>query len=520
MKKYIPHLIVFISSMSVMIVELAASRIISKYFGNSLYTWTGVIGIVLGGISLGNYIGGRLADRYAPRALVRPLLLVSAVLVVAVLVLDAGLQTVLSGGNPELTWSFLARTVAGIAVLFLLPASALGTISPVMAKYALEDTGRIGTTVGNIYAVSSIGSIVGTFLSGFVLIPLFGTRTIILVVSAALAALTFLAGGKRRYGVAAAGILTALLATTVILPGTAEEPRPGAAADREPGDETVLYRKDTRYSNLTVKEIRRPSGTERVLIMDGLIHNRYDPSDPDILLYEYERIFRVLTEHLNEGLDSGLRTLTIGGGALTFPYYLERHFDPAENVVVELDPEVIEIAHRWFEVPRGTGMRTVAADGRSWVAYAAGEGRQFEIVYLDAFSSFSIPYHLTTREFTRSVARLLAPGGLVLANCIDIFSVGKFLSAYLNTMRTVFPEVAVYVTPNTSYEHRATFVIAATGRGPLPETLADRSGAVRAARVPAERLAELSARNGAVVLTDTYAPVENLIAPVFLRSVR
>lgn len=318
MKKYIPHLIVFVSSMGVMIVELAASRIISKYFGNSLYTWTGVIGIVLGGISLGNYIGGRLADRYRPRALVRPLLLVSAVLVVAVLVLDTGLQAVLSGGNPEITWNFLARTVAGIAVLFLLPASALGTISPVMAKYALEETGRIGATVGNIYAVSSIGSIVGTFLSGFVLIPLLGTRTIILVVSAALAALTFLAGGKRRYGAAAAGILAVLLAASVLLPGAAERPAPDAA-DPKPGTETVLYRKDTRYSNLTVKDIRRSGGTERVLIMDGLIHNRYDPADPDILLYEYERIFRVLTEHLNEGLDSGLRTLTIGGGRAHIP---------------------------------------------------------------------------------------------------------------------------------------------------------------------------------------------------------
>ncbi len=519
MKKYIPHLIVFVSSMGVMIVELAASRIISKYFGNSLYTWTGVIGIVLGGISLGNYIGGRLADRYRPRALVRPLLLVSAVLVVAVLVLDTGLQAVLSGGNPEITWNFLARTVAGIAVLFLLPASALGTISPVMAKYALEETGRIGATVGNIYAVSSIGSIVGTFLSGFVLIPLLGTRTIILVVSAALAALTFLAGGKRRYGAAAAGILAVLLAASVLLPGAAERPAPDAA-DPKPGTETVLYRKDTRYSNLTVKDIRRSGGTERVLIMDGLIHNRYDPADPDILLYEYERIFRVLTEHLNEGLDSGLRTLTIGGGALTFPYYLERHFDPAENVVVELDPEVIEIAHRWFDVPRDTGMRTVATDGRSWVAYAAGEDRQFEIVYLDAFSSFSIPFHLTTMEFTRSVSRILAPDGLVLANCIDIFSVGKFLSAYLNTVRAVFPEVAVYVTPNTSFEHRATFVIAATPKGPLPERLVDRSGTVQAIRVTEKRLDELAARNGAVVLTDSYAPVENLIAPVFLRSVQ
>ena len=147
MKRAIPFVVVFITSMGIMIVELVASRIVSKYFGNSLYTWTGVIGVVLGGISLGNYLGGRLADRYTPTRIVSLLLLVTSFFVFSILVLDTILDRIMSEGQfTTVTSSMVIRSFIYIFVLFFLPSTTLGTVSPVMAKYALEESSRVGNT--------------------------------------------------------------------------------------------------------------------------------------------------------------------------------------------------------------------------------------------------------------------------------------------------------------------------------------------------------------------------------------
>ncbi|MBN2552664.1 MAG: fused MFS/spermidine synthase, partial [Spirochaetales bacterium] len=197
-KRYLPHFVVFVSSMGVMIIELIASRLVSKYFGSSLYTWTGIIGVVLGGISLGNYVGGRLADRFSPRNIIGLLLLIASFLTFLVLVLDLLLFRIMNrGAFTPATAAMVIRSLALILVLFFLPSTALGTVSPVMAKYALEQSSRVGNTVGSIYAVSAIGSIVGTFLSGYVLIPLLGITTVVLVVGTLLALLALLMGRLR-----------------------------------------------------------------------------------------------------------------------------------------------------------------------------------------------------------------------------------------------------------------------------------------------------------------------------------
>ncbi|TFG61012.1 MAG: spermidine synthase, partial [Spirochaetales bacterium] len=169
MKKYTPHIAVFLSSIGVMVIELTAGRLVSKYFGTSLYTWTGVIGVVLGGISLGNFIGGRLADRYTPVKAAGPVMLIASGIVFLILVLDILLDGLFSRAGSIVTSAMVGRSVLFIFVLFFLPASGLGTLSPIMAKYALELKGFLGKTVGNIYAIGAAGSIIGTFLAGFVL---------------------------------------------------------------------------------------------------------------------------------------------------------------------------------------------------------------------------------------------------------------------------------------------------------------------------------------------------------------
>jgi MFS family permease len=174
-----PNLIVFVSSACIMILELVAGRIIAPYVGVSLYTWTSVIGVVLAGISLGNYLGGRLADRWASLRLLGGIFLLGGLSSLGILAVDVmdKLTTLdrLTASNLSLVIEIVGLTV----VLFFVPCAILGTISPVVAKLAVRDLAKTGRTVGKIYAAGSVGSIVGTFATGFVLISWFGTHAIV-----------------------------------------------------------------------------------------------------------------------------------------------------------------------------------------------------------------------------------------------------------------------------------------------------------------------------------------------------
>ena len=407
LRRYLPHLVVFVSSMCIMIIELLASRLISKYFGSSLYTWTGIIGVVLGGISLGNFIGGRLADKFPPRNIIAILLLIASFLTFLVLLLDLLLFRIMDqGAFTTVTAAMVFRSLLLILLLFFLPSTSLGTVSPVMAKYALEQSTRVGNTVGSIYAVSAIGSIVGTFLSGYLLIPLLGITTIVVVVGSLLALLALLMG--RRRAVSASWILIILLSLLLFqFSGSAE-----SRLYPQAGGSTVLYRSDSRYSHLEVRDVIRGDRTERILIQDALIHNRYDPAVPDDLLYQYEQIFAVLTRAADragatQAKSIAFRTLTLGAGGCVFPLYLERNYPGSENEVVEIDPEVLEVARDFFDLAADSSIVQVVADARNYVVSLQGSG-QFDIIYLDAFNSYSIPYHLTTLEFTHQVAPIRA----------------------------------------------------------------------------------------------------------------
>ena len=522
MKKWIPHAVVFTTSMGIMIVELVASRLVSKYLGSSLYTWTGVIGIVLGGISLGNWLGGILADRFPPRRLAPVLLLASSLLTFLIIALDlvVGRMT-WALGSDGMTASTLAKTIALIGVLFLLPSCALGTVSPSMAKYALELAPGVGRTVGGIYAFSSLGSIAGTFLAGFLLIPLLGLTANILLVGILLALLSLAVGGKRLISGLWAVVLAILALTGA--PGAISR----SFAEAGTGGRRIVFEKDSPYSYIRVTDEGETTGNEMTLRLDALIHNRIDPARPDALLYEYERIFEALTRAYLASAPSATEafsTLTLGGGGFTLPAYLERHYPAARHTVVEIDLEVVSTARRYFGLPRESGLQIVVADARAFVRAQSDPGAPthggFDIIYCDAFNAFSVPSHLTTREFTRAIAGLLAPGGLYLINCIDILDSGLFLDSFLETVKAVFPRVTVYVDPSFSADRRATFVIAAGGRKPMPDMLYGPEGDTVGVALPQDRVTALHARVSGGVLTDDHAPVDSLMAPVFLRSVR
>ncbi|MGD0091134.1 MAG: fused MFS/spermidine synthase [Planctomycetota bacterium] len=193
LRRYTPHAIVFCSSACIMVVELVAGRLMAPYLGNSLYTWTSIIAVILAGMSLGNVIGGKLADKWPPEQVLGWLFLSSS----AISVLTLGVNYLFASALPLCGLDWPLRIFLSAAIVFVPPAVALGTISPAAAKMALARSDRVGATIGSFYAWAVLGSILGTFLTGFWLIDALGARGVVLSTALGLALLGLGLGPQR-----------------------------------------------------------------------------------------------------------------------------------------------------------------------------------------------------------------------------------------------------------------------------------------------------------------------------------
>lgn len=504
-------LVVFTASFCTMVIELAAGRVLAPYVGVSLYTWTSIIGVVLAGISAGAWAGGWLADRRPLASTLGWLLFASGLAAIAIvpatalLAADHGLLTSLG-----IATTLLERVVVLSFLLFFLPAFFLGMISPVAVKLAVRDLATTGQVVGRIYALSTLGSIAGTFTTGFYLVAKYGTRNTLIGVGIVLVASAFLFGalfGNR--GRAGAVLLLCLGAAGAGLwPGA--DPLPPYQDPLLPKVVTgTVHREESQYYTIqVVRTVREDTGAPlHALHLDHLVHSFGDLEDPAYLQYGYLRMFRdLIGEAVARRRDA--RILFIGGGGYTLPRLVAETWPDTVVDVVEIDPAVTRAAYRFFKVPRESNIRTINEDARWFAMRAAGE---YDVILIDAFNDLSVPYHLTTREFNALLRRLLRPGGVVAANVIDDYGRGRFLASYLATLQSVFgeTEVGLAMEDSTDVEsERSTFVAFASPHTPQ---FADAQAWVLP---PPELFAYLVERD-AIVLTDDYAPVDNMLAPLF-----
>ncbi|MGC9523270.1 MAG: fused MFS/spermidine synthase [Anaerolineae bacterium] len=486
-----PNLIVFVSSACIMILELVAGRIIAPQVGVSLYTWTSVIGIILAGMSLGNYLGGRLADRYASLRLLGTVFLLGGAASLGILGIDQ-LQIV-----ETLEWSIIPEILLLITALFFLPATILGTVSPIVMKLAVRDLARAGSTVGRISASSTVGSIVGTFATGFWLISWFGTHTVVWGVAAVLLLVGVLFLFSERWmQFTGAALVVVLISLGVYQLGWAQS----------------ACMEETNYFCIKVREEERDGMPVQVLILDRLVHSHSSLEDPTHLVYDYEQTYAEITDYLAER-HTPLRTLFIGGGGYTFPRYMEAVYPDSVIDVVEIDPGVTEVAYEHLGLDRGTSITSYNEDARLFLEREPT--KQYDLIFGDAFNDFSVPYHLTTRGFNERVATWLSDDGVYVVNIID-GAVGRFLRAYVRTLRLTFDHV--YVIPRLvdwRQVTRDTFVIIASNV-PLDLTRFDADSRVRLGILDEAEVDGLLAEGDDVILTDRYAPVEQMLAPVFL----
>ena len=516
----IPSLTVFISSACIMILELVASRLIARHLGSSLYTWTSVIGVVLAGITIGNYLGGRIADKFPARKTLAVLFGLASAACVIIVVLN----------NIVGEWVFLwklswpVRVFSHVSIVFFLPSMLLGTISPVVAKMALDKGLATGRTVGDIYAWGAAGSIAGTFLAGFYLIAAIGTIKIIWTVGAVLLVMGILYYAKLWVLYVWAVIFVILM--TLGMTSTAFAEEFGAKIGvRSPQDQDILYENETQYCYVAVERV---SGTEtdaRAFMQDKLKHSEIEMGKIENLKYHYEQIHAAAT-HRFAGDKKKLSTLIIGGGGYVFPRYVEKMWPGSRVDVVEIDPGVTEAAMEAFGLSRDTDINTFTMDARNYVDQLlyeednGGDKVRYDFIYEDALNDYSIPFQLVTKEFNDKIAILLGDAGVYLIELIEIQDSGLFLGSYIETLEQTFPHVYVVTTSDLSSAERNTFVIAASQREldfkELDESYPQETLDLKYLTPDDINTLKINAKN--IVMTDDYAPVENMMAPVVLRS--
>ncbi len=501
-------------------VELVAGRLIARHLGSSLYTWTSVIGVVLAGITIGNYIGGRIADRFAARKTLAVLFGVSSAACVAIVVLNNVV------GEWIWLWqlSWPVRVFSHVALVFLLPSALLGMISPVVAKMALDLGFATGRTVGDIYAWGAAGSIAGTFLAGFYLIAAMGTIAIIWLVGGILLLMGILYWAK-LWLLYLWGLIFIALAI-LAMSGTAWAQEIGAGiALRPPFDPALLYEDESEYCYVAVRRTGTNPET-REFIQDKLKHSEIRMDDVTKLQYFYTNIYAGFAHALSEG-KSNLNMMVIGGGGYAYPQYLEKNWPGSDIEVVEIDPAVTEAATQAFGLSRNTKIRTVSMDARNYVDQllekerATGEQKRYDLIYEDAINDYSVPFQLVTREFNQKIYTILAGDGLYMVNLIDTSENGQFLGAVISTIEETFDYVHVVTGRMTLPSLRNTFVVAA-GKQPFdPDAIfADYNDNLGIWHLSESDIEPLKEKSHGIILTDDYAPVENLLAPVVRQSAK
>ena len=495
--------LVFVSGMASLAVEFGASRLLAPYFGTSLYVWGVLIGLVLIYLSAGYVIGGRLADRHPDDALLYQLTAWAGLWIGIIPLASYPILLASQQGFKELSVGLVAGTLLAVLVMFAVPVILLGCVSPFAIRLLLKDIEHGGNTSGQVYALSTAGSILGTFLPVFWFIPTYGTRPTLVGFGAVLVAVS-VAGLWPRRRLYVAFLLIVLLAG-VLLPSGIKPPASGR----------LVTEKESAYNYIQVVQV----GTETQLILnEGMaIHSVYDPTTPltrgywDYLLVANS--FRPATSQ--EARPTSLAILGYAAGTTARQYRLA-YGGSVDITGVEIDPEIVDIGHRYFH-SGDAGAHEVVADARYWLDTQAG---RYDVIALDAYRQPYIPFHLTTKEFFASVKKHLNPGGVATVNVGRTQTDFRLVDAVASTMAAVFTNIYLIDVPG--YDN--TIVFGTSQQTSLADIVSNLGHVTSPIAVTAAQeilsgdLVHTSPYHGQV-FTDDLAPVEQLIDDIIFSYV-
>ncbi len=515
----LPGATIFLASACVMIVEIVAGRLAARHLGSSLYTWTAVIGVILGGITFGYYIGGRLADSFSARKTIGWLLAASSGACIAAIIFN----------NLVGEWTFLwrmeiaQRVLCHIAIVFFIPSTLIGAISPVAVKTALESRQDSGRTVGRMYALGAAGSILGTFLAGFWLIGTIGTVNTLWLTTGIMLVMALMYLPKSA-AMLAYTVVVVLLVIAGSIPAKWAETIGSALSLRQEQKPDILYETESQYGYVAVHQLSKEPD-KRQFVQDNLkSHSQIIMGKIRDLQFFYVRVYGAVTRRAAAGKER-LCTLSIGGGGYVFPRYILDIWPGSSVDVAEIDPAVTEAAMQAFGLPRDTSIRTINLDGRNYVDELLEKKQrgeqisQYDFIYMDAYNDLSVPFQLVTKQFNEKIFNILAADGVYLTNIIDMYEESKLVASYVKTIKKTFPYIYV-VTRQSDYNLPFNFIVIA-GKKPVnleninkEENLADAKLIIS----DENDLAVFQKKTGLIAFNDDYAPVENFTTPV-VRSV-
>lgn len=484
------EVVVFLCGAVVMVIELAATRVLAPFLGTSTVVWTSIIGVILGALSLGYWWGGRLADRHPnPKAL-------------SLVILGAAVCTALIGFSRSFVVEMIQASGAGlhagslqaVLLLFAPAATLLGMVAPFAARIRMTDPARAGSTVGRLYALSTMGSIVGTFAGGFFLISWFGSAAILFLMAGVLALASILChAGRWPLKAGLAGVFVALYLL--------------AAADARSLAASGVVDVDTPYQRVLVYPSRDFTTGRDMLAMstgpEGVQGGVY-PDDPRALALNYTR-YLTLASHFAPDMR---RVLVLGGGAYAIPKYVLGKHPQARVDVVELDPGITELARAHFFLPDDPRLTVRHEDARTFLNANA---ERYDAIVVDVFNSHaSIPFHLATLETARRLAAALTDDGVLLVNTITALEGprSRLYKSFYATYARVFPQVHPVRTWSPGLKTDMQNVLLVCFKSPAPRAWDSPDESTQARldqRQPAPEM------DGALVLTDDYAPVERYL---------
>ena len=490
----------FFAGMSVMAVELGASRLLAPYFSSSQIVWTIIIGTIMAAMALGNLYGGRRADREkTPDRLYRRILIaavwIGAIPAVGryVVIALGGLVVFLASGSYLILAAF-----ASCLVLFVFPLFLLGTVTPSLAKHAVSSLSESGSTVGRLNAANTIGSIIGTFVPTFVSIPAVGTSVTFLIFAGILLVIAgiYEIVYRKKFRQTAVGILLFVLCALS-----------GHSSHFAFWTDALAYEGESIYNYLQVYE----TDEEVVLSTNTLfgVQSVYR-KDENLsgMYYDY-----VLGAPYMAGVKEkeNLKVLILGMGTGTFASQCLRYFDNVTVEGVEIDGKITDLARTYFSLPEEAAVTT--GDGRAFLEMTDSV---YDVILVDAYQDITIPFQMSTEEFFRLVKKHLVPDGVMAVNMNMKSDAEDGINAYLSdTIAAVFPEV--YLFDVRGYTNRLLF--ASENDGMINRLMTDLQLEKSETEIQADSLNSLmnvlkeglvKYRSTGLILTDDKAPVELL----------
>lgn len=545
--KWAIWLLTFVAGGFVMLAELVGARVLTPYFGNTIYVWGSVIGIFLLTLAIGYALGGRMTQRFSSPTMPAVFAALAGLYIALTPIFDDGLAAwlynVATQFGVHIKWSALVATI----VLYGLPMALLGGVSPYCVHIATRSGAEVGIKAGSLYAISTIGSFIGCMLTAFILIPTFplpllivcagvvmmlvsaivastlSNRVVLSVASAVVMILGILVvgayasknswhGETKAYNYPLHGAVFSHLSPKDLRPALREaQEEARREADKYMSVQgKVIFEKETPYHRITVVQ----DGPARSLVFGkpGFheAQNCLDLRDLSWHVSEY-------THMAFAGLLFGSvprRVCVIGVGAGMIPRALESCIPGVQIDAVDIDPMVITVARNYFYWRPSKNVRIYTQDGRSFINWVRmNRPASYDWVILDAYNEDYVPYHLTTREFLHTISRVLSPNGVVVSNVrIDT----NLYGCQARTFQAVFGNV----TPFVGHRSGNIILVSQNGRN-KPLTTDEAAVAMRRLHVPPESridpkyiLTCLSNQNWSSqgpVLTDLWSPVENLL---------